>query len=336
MLDARYLDGRSARDRPCRIRIEAGELRVTDTDGNPIARAPTRGLRIGAPGRSPSRRIALADGAALDVPNTPAFDAMLAAAGIKPRPIERVESSWRHAIVGVLVLVAIAYGAWRYGVPAAADAIASRVPASWEARLGEAAAGMIDSAPFKPSQLDAARREAIETKFRAMVAAHARAHPSASPPPPYRLQFRRFGQGPNAFALPGGTIVMTDELVAIATDEAILGVLAHELGHLRHRHSLKGLIEASLISSLVGVMLGDFSTILATVPATLLQLSYSRAHEQQADDEAIAMLASAGLSTEPLAALFEQLEAKRGGSDGPWLLSSHPGTKERIARLRGR
>ena len=64
---------------------------------------------------------------------------------------------------------------------------------------------------------------------------------------PYQIEFRAMkGQGANAFALPSGTIVISDELVLLAEDDReIVAVLAHECAHVRHRHVLRAVLQNS-------------------------------------------------------------------------------------------
>ena len=184
----------------------------------------------------------------------------------------------------------------------------------------------------------------------------------AQPPgglPAWQLVFRKSRLvgtlGPNAFALPGGTMVMTDEMVELVggDDKAITAALAHEWGHVRHRHGLRMLVQATALAGVTSVVLGDFSTLLASVPLLLGQASYSRAAEKEADAEAVRILTAAGISPDVMVTLFDKLQAKRevasGGSvekDVPgkvdstqpsWLgiaFASHPSDAERTAYFR--
>ncbi len=109
-------------------------------------------------------------------------------------------------------------------------------------------------------------------------------------------------------ALPNGAIVLTDGLVTLLADrpDAVIGVLAHELGHLQLRHSMRLLLEVSALTGLSAIVLGDASGIIAQAPLLLGVLSYSREHETEADDQAITMMRAAGLSPAELAVFFER------------------------------
>jgi len=135
-----------------------------------------------------------------------------------------------------------------------------------------------------------------------------------------------------------------------ANDDEIYGVLAHELGHVHYHHGMRMLLQGSAVALLLTAWVGDVSTLLATLPAGLLQAHYSRDFEAQADDYAAATLLANGIPPSRLADLLQRLVAQRdsgnkdrgkdkdGNKDGDGemrsYLSSHPATSERILRLR--
>ena len=117
-------------------------------------------------------------------------------------------------------------------------------------------------------------------------------------------------------------MVLTDELAELLKDQpdAITGVLAHELGHVRHRHGLRMVVQTSLLASLISVVVGDVSSLLATVPAVLTEQAYSREAERESDQESVDILRKAGISPAVMVVFFERIEAwrkKEAGGDGP-------------------
>jgi Zn-dependent protease with chaperone function len=124
------------------------------------------------------------------------------------------------------------------------------------------------------------------------------------------VQFFKMGKMPNAFALPGGSIVFLDGLVKMApNDDALVGVFAHEFGHVKHRHGLRTLLRTAAISAVAAWYFGDF-TSLASAAVVLSQLSYTRDFETQADDTAIELMRANKLDTNALAELFRRMSDK--------------------------
>ena len=151
-------------------------------------------------------------------------------------------------------------------------------------------------------------------------------------------EFRKAGM-PNAFALPDGTIIMTDELVRLSKrDEEIFAVLAHEIGHIEHRHAARMAIESSAVGLVATFVLGDASQvagIVGSLPAIYANAHFSRDHETEADLFALAYMRKVGLDPTAFADVLGRMTEHAGG-DGPAVfqyVSSHPPTEERIARF---
>ena len=158
------------------------------------------------------------------------------------------------------------------------------------------------------------------------------------PPAGYHLAFRRGGDlGANAFALPDGAIVFTDELVdLLESDAEILAVFAHEYGHVVERHSLRQILQDSAITVLSFLIIGEATDTLQeslnALPAVFMHGAYSRAFELEADDYAMRMLAEAGHSPNALGDALGRLSEKHGGEEGLKYFSTHPPFEDRIRR----
>ena len=156
----------------------------------------------------------------------------------------------------------------------------------------------------------------------------------------YRLLFRSTEQSPdvNAFALPGGTIVILDELVRrTAADDRLLAVVAHELGHVARHHSTQSLLKAAGVGAVTSLLWGDFSGQAANLPAVLAMLDYSRDAEREADEDAVRFLHATGRSAKPMfdaLCLLAEVGREAGTTGLPNILSTHPDIEERIARVR--
>jgi Zn-dependent protease with chaperone function len=138
----------------------------------------------------------------------------------------------------------------------------------------------------------------------------------------------------NAYALPGGHILVNTGLIK-AVDGAgeVAGVLAHEIGHVEQRHTLRNMVHALGWRALLGVALGNFSDGLwGDMAGRLGNLSYSRELESEADREGLKILRRAGVTPHGMETFFKKMAA--GKYSAPALLSSHPASAERLAALR--
>lgn len=339
-LDTRWFDGRHPRPRPARLRIEGDEAVLAA--GEELRRYPLAQVRWPERRTHGLRQADLPDGGLVQHADAAEWDAWWRASGQREGLVVGWMQSWRGTLAALAGTVAFLAAAWVWGVPWLGQTLAHAVPPALEARLGQYSMEQLGRLFLEPSQLPAERQDALRRRFETLVQ---RAWP-AGDAPAWQLSFHRSkALGANAFALPGGQIVMTDKLVELLHDQpdALMGVLAHELGHVRHRDGMDMLVRASMVSALVGVVLGDASGFIATVPATLATQAYSRDAERRADEHAAAMLHAGGVSPAVMALFFERMQATdagdgdESGDDRPALpiaISSHPDHGERIRFFR--
>lgn len=138
----------------------------------------------------------------------------------------------------------------------------------------------------------------------------------------------------NAFALPGGYIALYRGILdSIQTESELFGLLAHEAGHVALRHGSKRLLRNALFAVTLSLLFGDaqgLSAILLNQSSSLLDLSYSRHEELEADEFALHLLQTAGLDTQALPRLLARIGSS--SFEIPSVLSTHPSQEER-ARL---
>lgn len=140
----------------------------------------------------------------------------------------------------------------------------------------------------------------------------------------------------NAFAAPGGLIVVTTGLIeAAGSAEEVAGVLAHEMAHATRRHSMRQLIYAGGVLPLMGLLIGraDGAALFQNL-GRLSELKFSRAQEEDADQTGFETLRAASISTEGMAAFFDRLAQGEGAP--PSFLSTHPSSASRATTLRER
>ncbi|RBA23895.1 M48 family metallopeptidase [Herminiimonas fonticola] len=322
-IPASYFDGKTSRVHRVTLSVTEGIARIS---GDAERAAPIAELRVSERTRNGFRKVTFPDDAYLEINDASEFDALLAETGYRDSAVVRMQQSWRSAFIGLIATIAILVLGYLYALPIAANLVAKAIPESVERSISTGTLEFLDKRILAPSQLPAARREAINKHFQMMV-------PPKDGAPSYEIIFRKSKIGPNAFALPSGQIIMTDELVKLMdNDEQVMGVLAHELGHLHERHLMRRIVQSSAIGAVVTVIFGDVSSIIVTVPTLMLDMKYSRDAEREADDYAIAMMKANGIPLSQLSASFERMKTKEGEAPPPYL-SSHPSTDERIAHI---
>lgn len=137
----------------------------------------------------------------------------------------------------------------------------------------------------------------------------------------------------NAMALPGGNIVVyTGMLKKLNSVESYYALLGHEIGHVVKRHVIQGLVQKSLVSISLGLLLGDASFWIGNIASDLTTLSYTRDAERESDDFAIDQLKRENISAEGMIALFKTLKEQGDQPSSLEFLSSHPVTESRLTQ----
>ena len=328
-----YFDGRSARPVRVEARIENGHLHLL---GEGVERrTPLKAVQWPERTRHGKRVAHFEDGASLHGSDAAAWDAWASAAGQHDGAVSRLQQSWRAVLASVVVLLGIVVAAYLWGLPWAARGVVGFVPHSVDEAIGESAYGSFGTHMLAPSQLPEADQRRLRAAFERAVQ---KAYPAGNAPR-WQLHFHKSRIGPNAFALPGGTIVMTDELVKLVggDEEVIVGVLAHELGHVERRHGMRALVQTTILGAVASVAFGDFSSWLATAPVVLGQAGYSRDAEREADRDSIRIMKAAGISPLAMVRFFDKIAEKKGDRERSALgiaFASHPADAERIRLFR--
>ncbi|MBX3704128.1 MAG: M48 family metallopeptidase [Steroidobacteraceae bacterium] len=332
MIAGRFFDGRTSAAQPAWLALGADRMVRLEGIAEPRY-VPLASVRISDRIADIPRRVEFDDGATFETADNDAVDAALDAlgAGGFGRRIVHWERRWA---IAAAALAGVAIASWlfvQHGLPRLAAAAAQKVPPSLDAAIGSEGLVIMDRTLLAPSKLPAARQDELRSRLAAMSAPLADGHA-------YRLELRRGrGLGPNAFALPSGIIVLTDELVELAQHEdEIAAVLAHEIGHVRHRHALRMLLQDAGVAALAFAVLGDIGTassLAVALPVVLVQAKHSRDMEREADAFARQWLREQGLAGSHFDAMMCRLAA---GDDAVAYLSTHPPLAERAdcARVR--
>lgn len=353
-LRARWFDGRSSLARPVLLRLAGDKkgrasLRLHPLD---VAGAPPLQMSPGEftwpdtwepAGASSRLTVDLGQHGSVEVEGQ-TWQQALGACGARTGMAQRLQRRWPLILGALLCTALLIWGFTRWGAPWVAGQLARLAPLSWERSISQEALDQLErQGILKPSRIAPARQSELQLRFADLSA---KAPPSLRPDhayaPPMDVQFRS-GMGPNAFALPGGVVVMTDDMVDLARrnglgDEALMGVLAHEAGHVLYRHGTRRVIELGILNVGSALVLGDASGVAATGGTLLAALAYSRDHEREADCFAIAMMQATAQPLEPMAQLLRAADKAHGGASSAaalrieWL-QTHPDTAGRATAL---
>lgn len=303
---------------------------------------PASALQISQAVGSIRRAIRLPDGGICETPDQE-FVAELErhmGTGSNARLLHRWEKSLTlvAGALGVTALIVLLF--LRFGVPTLSRQAAFALPPAAESSMGRESLAVLDRLFTKTSKLDVERRAELTALFQRVAA-------TGGASSGFRLEFRNGGPiGANAFALPSGIVIITDQLVELAkNDDEIGAILAHELGHVRQRHAVRHVLQNSATGLIMATLTGDLvsiTSLAATLPTALVDASFSRSFEREADAAAIAWMKTAGVPPRRYAEILGRLQAqldvrtgKTSDKEHPVrnYLSTHPDTGQRIRRI---
>jgi Zn-dependent protease with chaperone function len=236
---------------------------------------------------------------------------------------ELAGSGFRGVLIGSAIFISITAGFYFLLLPKIAEYVATKIPVSTEVEMGkqfyDSFVGDMEIDKDKTKLLnDFAKKIDFQTKY------------------PLKFTVVKSEQV-NAFALPGGNIVVFDAILEkIKSPEELVALLSHEATHVKERHSLKGLARNLAGSMVVSVIIGDMTTIgniMVSQANNIYQLGFTREMEKEADLEGLEIMYHNKLDPKGMVNLMERLQAeekKMGVDKMPRYLNSHPMTKERI------
>ncbi|PAJ75063.1 hypothetical protein CJF42_07085 [Pseudoalteromonas sp. NBT06-2] len=234
-------------------------------------------------------------------------------------------------LISVFTIAAILllYSTIVYGIPSAAKVIDHNAPSFTSDKLFSSL-DILDETVFEPSELSTKKQQRI----RKLVAPYLANHHDLQP----KLEFRS-GMQANALALPNGVIVFTDDFVELAqSDNQLLAVLFHELGHLKHKHMTQRLLQDAMITLLVVFITGDVETfdLITGLPTLILDMAHSRGFELEADNYALQQLNQHNIPLQSFVLIMQNLGSyyhEKNDEKSNKLadfISTHPTTEQRI------
>lgn len=343
--DARKYVAGSVDGRPVKIGLDSGLLHIKD-DGGPAQLIPLTDLEMKLGGQN-GRRVIISSKSSGDTyltenlkflqelessaaSNSETSAQLAQQVALVQRQIKA--APWHEAkwwTVTLLLVVGIAASIFA-GVDLAVGVAEKQIPPATEEQLGKLSIDR-DKPEKKLEQksADYNRVKAIGDK----LLAHYRDNP-------YRFNFYIAPSDEiNAYALPGGNIIVNSRLVhETKSDDELAGVLAHEIGHVKKRHSLKAALRSAGIWVCIGLISGrpsqDQLNMISTM-VNLEDLQFSRKQETEADEVSVDLTSDAGFRPDGIVQFFQRVEKDDPMSGGKafTMLSTHPMPAERIAHI---
>jgi len=251
--------------------------------------------------------------------------------------LEKNKISWIFATILMPVLL---YLLIAHAIPSAAKQVAPLLGPKYSKIIDKQVLSTLDYLMLEESKLTIKEQETLEGIWSKLLQSLDNSEVNNSDTN-FQLLIRNSEElGANAFALPGGTIVITDQLFSLLNNQpqAITAVLLHEMGHVKYHHSIQMVAEAASTTLLMSYFFGDLegvAEIFSGSALTIVQNNFSRELEREADQFAIKKLKALGISPQAFADALTAISSPDEDSDLlEQYFSSHPMVKERIEQAK--
>ncbi|MBB3170133.1 Zn-dependent protease with chaperone function [Simiduia aestuariiviva] len=256
------------------------------------------------------------------------------------RIIHKLENHLGLVVIATVTVLLMGFSYFYWGIPYASKVIAYTLPQGTLQQASDDTLLVMQKRYLQPTKLSAETQARLREKISDFA-------------PDYPIDKLYFyasdSMGANAFALPDGTIVFTDEIIALTegNDDEVLAVFGHEIGHIEGRHALRQILQSSAIAVTIAMIGGDVSAmgdIVLTLPVVFSQLAFSRKFEIEADQHSRAMLESNGLKSDAFASILTKLYNSHSQCEDSkikcekrkdWYryLSTHPHLEQRLQAI---
>ncbi|OUR65800.1 hypothetical protein A9Q79_02075 [Methylophaga sp. 42_25_T18] len=345
MIQGNFFDGSDSKLHAAELTLSGDTVIVHDSVSRQILlQIESAALAINARVGNSIRAITFNDGSKFETNDNVAVDALQAQiAPSKQQWLYWLENHYPMMFAMLASIIIIGWLSVQYGIPGSAKWVAHQVPADLYYDTGEETLKYMDKAFLEPSTLSINRQQTLRNTFLSQL-------DELELDIPIRIEFRQGNlMGANAFALPSGMIVFTDELVNMACDDQeLIAIFGHELGHIEHRHMIRSVLQSSFIAIATVMLIGDASflgEVIIALPAFLLEMNYSRGFEQEADAYALAFMQQKNITPGFFTSIMSRLErspnpddvetvdAEQEPSNLEGYFLTHPLTEERIKQF---
>ncbi len=319
-----YFDGRSSRSHEVTCVIAHGRLAMSNEAGEQLLNIPLEQSVLTPPLGTSRRFLKFVGGGRLQVDNPEVLtfleEHLRSHLGLQF--VHLIESHWRLVAACVAGLVVCVWAFMVFAIPQFAQKVAMATPAGLMDRISDDTLEFLDKRFFTQSGLDKGRQDELRQIFVKICG-------DFLPNQDCTLIFRQGGDiGANAFALPSGLVIVTDELVDFAkSNDELEGILAHELVHVKERHGLRHVLQQAGVFMVISTLLGDMASLTSlgsTLPMMLVESGYSRKFEQEADAKACRYFLDRDRSIEPYKEVLYRLTKDRHIPAVAAFLASHP------------
>lgn len=332
---ATFFSGNLTAAIPVTVQATATQWIILSADGEQLQQFASAEASISDRLANTPRLLLFPDGSSMETPANDAIDQLTQNTGGKIQKFSRLvhllESHSKFAAIATVLVVAAVVSLYTLGLPRLAESVALNLPDQIETEIGNASLRSFN-AFGSPTGLPLTERSRAHLHLERVLL------PEEKPP---EFHLRNIGVLPNAFALPGYHIVATDALLSLLNDDEVAAVMAHEMGHLTHRHAEQQILLGSTSLLLIAATTGDLSILTSfagALPLTLLQSGYSREFERHADALAVERLIKVGIPPEALIDALLKLETSLTGDETYNIqfsyLSTHPSNEERFEYIR--
>ncbi len=298
LIDGKWFQKGSAAHLSAALLVEDERFQLKTADGVPkLGRLDevTVSDRLG----NVERKLTFDDGSVFVTSENDAIDHAFKGSLKANRLLHAIESNLPFVMMALVLTIAVTFSFFKWGVPAVSSVVANALPQKTNELIGSHTLDFLDKLVFEDSKLSQDRQTQIRTHFEKTLVPIEQ----TDKPLDFVLHFRDWNDGehgiPNALALPSGDIILTDKFVQLTQNQdEIDAVLLHEMGHVAHRHSLKLVVQSTLVTTIVMVATGDVNGVADLglgVGSLLLSSNYSRHFESEADQYAFDHMLKLGI-----------------------------------------
>lgn len=334
-----FYDGQTSLSQRVTLSIDGNHLQIAGHSQH--QRYPLNTLRLSPPLGTMKRVLQCPDGCRCELDNCELCEVLEKT--LRSNRVLGIIHRWENSIklAGIALLLAT-LTVWlfiSYSIPLLAKQATALIPTTIEVRTGEETLALLDHGLFHPSKTTIERQQQLTASFDKVLNKLGNERP-------YQLLFRSSpALGANAFALPGGTVIFTDDLVELAqSDQELIAIMAHEIGHIKGRHALRMVMQNTSAGFLVAALTGDLmstTSLSAALPSVFVEAKFSRDMEREADRYAVHYLTEQQIPLHYFADILNRLQSHHmPGSHSDRLrnwthyIESHPTTDERVSQLK--